>query len=71
MAKSKEELDALKAKIKELKNELGALSEEELKQVAGGDGETDCKERTCPRCGSHNVITYEIEHSCLDCGFIW
>lgn len=36
MAKTKEELDALKVKFNELRNELKELSPEELEEVSGG-----------------------------------
>ena len=38
--KTKEELNALKAEIKNLNEKLSALSEDELKRVAGGHGES-------------------------------
>ena len=73
MAKTPEELNALKEKVKALKNELGTLSEDELKQIAGGDETTDCQKVTCPRCGSSKVYfdctlgTY----ICKSCGHVW
>ena len=75
MAKSKEELDALKERVKALRGELKELSDEELKTVAGGDDETDCKKLTCPKCGSTS-ITYRMEPErmiliCRDCGYEW
>lgn len=36
MAKTAEELQALKEKVEELKKELSELTEEELRQVSGG-----------------------------------
>lgn len=36
MAKTQEELNALKQEVKELKTKLSELSEEELKEVTGG-----------------------------------
>ena len=73
MAKTKEELDALKIKLKALKGELKDLSDEELKAIAGGDGETDCKSVSCPKCGSTNVFCYVSTgiYQCLDCGHEW
>ena len=75
MAKTPEELEALKEQIRNVKNELRNLSEEELKQVAGGDGEVDCKKLTCPKCGSTNISTTVIAHveyhTCKDCGYKW
>lgn len=38
MAKTKEELDELKKDYEELANKLKDLSEDELKEVCGGDG---------------------------------
>ena len=71
MAKTKEELDALKEKVKELKGELKELSEEELKAIAGGDNETDCQKMHCPQCGSGNVYYDSIRmwYICRDCGY--
>ena len=73
MAKTKEELDALKAKIKEVRSELGALSEDDIRQIAGGDGESDCKRPTCPKCGSTNVtVDYTMWlYHCNNCGCIF
>ena len=70
MAKTKEELDVLKAKIIAVKNELKSLSEDELKQIAGGDNETDCKKVSCPKCGSTNVsVDYTLwVYHCNKCG---
>ena len=70
MAKTKEELDALKEKLKDLKGELKELSEEELKAITGGDDETDCKKVTCPRCGSDDVYFDYLEYLyvCNKCG---
>ena len=71
MAKTKEELDVLKEKVKALKGELKALSEDELKAIAGGDDETDCKKVKCPKCGSTNVFHGEMGYTCVDCGYEW
>ena len=70
MAKTNEELDALKEKIRGMKDELKELSGEELRAVAGGDGETDCKKITCPKCGSTNVHCYVSTgiYYCRNCG---
>lgn len=38
MAKTKEELEQLKKEFEELNEELKQLSDDELKQVTGGDG---------------------------------
>ena len=73
MAKTKEELDALKEKLKAIKAELKELSEEELKAIAGGDGETDCQDPTCPKCGSADVSVnvYSKMLHCNKCGYDW
>ena len=71
MAKTKEELDALKKKLKALKGEMKELSEDEIKEIAGGDGETDCKKPTCPKCGSKNITVdyYTYVYRCNNCGY--
>ena len=71
MAKTKEELDALKIKLKALKGELKDLSDEELKAIAGGDDETDCKKVTCPKCGSTDISENIYTHMlvCNSCGY--
>ena len=74
MAKTKEELDALKEELKTVKEEIKSLSEEELKSVAGGDGETDCTPVHCPMCGSRNVgLSRSPRYKCVchDCGYQW
>ena len=73
MAKTKEELDALKERIKTLKSEVKELSEEELKAIAGGDDETDCGKPSCPKCGSSNVTAdYDFYvYRCNNCGYIF
>ena len=72
MAKTTEELNALKDKVRNLKKELGTLSEEELNQISGGDETTDCTgTKTCPRCGSTNVFHSETGCHCFNCGKEW
>lgn len=44
MAKTKEELDVLKQEVKNLTTKLKELSEEELKEVIGGDSIFDINE---------------------------
>ena len=76
MAKTKEELDALKNKVKDIKSEIMALSKEELSMVAGGDDDTDCtKQVHCPKCGS-TKISCEFDGEkcyciCRSCGYQW
>lgn len=74
MAKSPEELAELKEKINSFKAELRELSSDELKQVAGGDDESDCYGK-CPKCGSRDC---DAEHmglytnwTCRKCGNCW
>ena len=45
--KTKEELNALKEEIETLNRKLAELTEEELKQVAGGEDDPS----VCPYCG--------------------
>lgn len=54
MAKSKEELDALKEEFGKLNEKLSQLSEEELNEVSGGAGALP----RCPKCGSWMFATY-------------
>ena len=46
--KTKEELNALKEEVENLNKKLAELSEEELKQVAGGFQTDPGKVSTCP-----------------------
>ena len=41
MAKTKEELDALKSEVDTINEKLGKLSDEEIKYVSGGDGQKE------------------------------
>ena len=66
--KTKEELNALKAEVETLNKKLAELTDEELKQVAGGDyfapGE-------CPYCGGalepFQWATDPFVYQCIDC----
>ena len=69
MAKTPEELKTLKEKVKALTDELRALSEDELRQIAGGDGESDCKNYKCPRCGCTSWRLNGTTYTCNGCGY--
>ena len=71
MAKTKAELDALKEKIKAVKAELGTLSEDELKAIIGGDGETDCDSIYCPECGCQDLSYSNGYFCCRRCGCVF
>ena len=58
MAKTKEELNALKEEVETLNKKLAELTEEELKQVTGGDSWEEVK--VCRKCGSQ----YTGMHHC-------
>lgn len=54
MAKSKEELNALKEELGKMNEKLSQLSEDELKEVSGGAAGL----QRCPKCGSLMIATY-------------
>ncbi len=47
--KTKEELNALKEEVETVSRKLAELTDEELEQVAGGNGEDQAY--TCDKCG--------------------
>ena len=71
MAKTSEELDALKERIKTLKSELKELNEDELRAIAGGDGETDCEQIYCPECGCQDLSYSDGYFCCRRCGCVF
>lgn len=74
MAKTPEELAALREKLEAVRDEINNLSEDELKQIAGGDDESDCYGK-CPKCGSRDVkqdnSNIMIIWTCNNCGYSW
>ena len=58
MTKTKEELKELKTDYESLTNRLKELTEEELKNVLGGN-DGNSKQLTCPRC--NEIICTTIE----------
>ena len=71
--KTKEKLNALKEEVETLNKKLSELTEEELKQVAGGEGHISC---WCPDCGGLlKQLTYFIDeypvYVCTVCGKIY
>ena len=68
--KTAEELNALKEEVEALNRKLHELSEDELKQVAGGY----LFNEYCPNCGC-KLIEIPDDHAfsiwlvCLDCGY--
>lgn len=58
--KTTEDLNKLKAEYDKLMSVLGELSEEELKQVTGGEGWGPKALYTCPFCHDENMI---LDHS--------
>ena len=57
--KTKEELNALKEEVKAVNKKLAELTEEELKQVSGGDSGEEVK--VCRKCGRQ----YTGRHICF------
>ena len=57
MAKSQEELKALKEEIETLDKKLSTLTDKEIEQVSGGAP----KMQICPKCG----VSYWWVHHCM------
>ena len=74
--KSKEELKELKEEYKTVCKKLKELSEDELKQVAGGHIEYGLVYHSpCPKCGGTMMCIHDLERlvitdiHCLYCGY--
>ena len=63
MAKTKEELKALKNECEALNNKLKELSEDELEIVAGGENSNSGIPIGCSKCGY--IIKYCTDITCL------
>ena len=69
MAKTQEELNALKEEVETLNKKLAELTDEELAQVTGGTSVFDLIDAYCGRCPICNGIL----HGLLDCStnIVW
>ena len=69
--KTKEELNALKEEVETLNKKLAELNEEELEQVAGGEGDKQLVETflrcITPGCGHTEVQTGEEPITVCEC----
>ena len=59
--KTTEELNALKEEVKALNQKLAALNDDELAQVAGGDGGTDVFGQLLDEAGSGRAVKGETD----------
>lgn len=70
MAKTEKELSDLRRKLDNLNEELKDLTEDEMRQIAGGEDD-DFHWRLCPVCKTWVELDCTGAGTCPKCGFRW